>query len=159
MDNPFRNPGTATHHPTLDVLALTALRIVVGIIAVAHGYQKLTDPGSTQEAFAGMGVPLPSLAAWLAIAGEFFGGLGILLGALTPIASFGFACVMLAAITWVHAGQGFFAAEGGYEFPLLLLVTAVFFLVRGPGPWSIDALVQRARRSEPDAPGLRRRPS
>jgi putative oxidoreductase len=70
-----------------------------------------------------------------------------LIGLLTPIAAFGVACVMAVAILAVHGSNGLFAQDNGFEYPLTLFATAVFFLLRGPGPLSADALMRRASRT------------
>src|SRR5690606_28183190 len=57
---------------TASTATLTLLRVVVGVIFVAHGWTKLTDTAGTANSFAGMGVPLPNVTPYLAIAGEFF---------------------------------------------------------------------------------------
>jgi hypothetical protein len=83
----------------------------------------------------------------LAIVGELFGGLGLVVGLLTPIAAFGVACTMTVAIAAVHLQHGLFAANGGFEFPLVLLASALWFMAAGPGPWSVDALIRAARNT------------
>jgi putative oxidoreductase len=133
------------------VLTLTLLRVGVGLILAAHGIQKLADPSGTASAFANMGIPFPELSVWLAIAGELLGGLGLLVGLLTPIAALGPVCTMLVAIVFVHAGNGLFAKDGGWEYPLTLLLASLYFAVRGAGPVSVDAMIRKARRREPHA--------
>lgn len=132
------------------IVALTALRIGVGIILVVHGGLKLSDPLGTRWSFAETGIPAPEVAVYLAILGEFFGGLGLLIGFLTPLAALGPACTMAAAIVFVHAGKGLLARSGGWEYPLTLLLVSVYFALRGAGPVSVDALIakwrQRGRR-------------
>jgi len=137
------------------VTALTLLRVVTGIIFMAHGGQKLLDPAGTAAAFGQMGIPAPEVAVWLAIAGELLGGLGLLLGLLTPIAALGSLCVMLAAILFVHLGHGLFAQNQGWEYPLTLLLVALFFVVHGAGPVSVDAAIGRRRRGARGAPAER----
>jgi putative oxidoreductase len=127
------------------ILALTALRVGVGVIFVAHGLQKLSDPAGTAQAFTAMGIPYPHLSVYLAIAGELFGGLGLLIGFLTPLAALGPVIVMLVAIFKVHYGKGLFAQNGGWELPLTLLLVSLFFVVRGAGPISVDGLIVRLR--------------
>jgi len=134
--------------PTL--LAFTALRVVVGAIMVAHGAQKLADPGKFAQNLERMGVPLPELSAWLAIAGELLGGLGLVVGLLTPIAAFGVAVTMAVATFGVHFKNGLFAANGGYEYPLVLLLSSLWYMAAGGGPYSLDALVRAWREDHPD---------
>ncbi len=131
------------------VLALTLLRIGVGAVLIAHGWQKLNDVHGTMTAFAHMGIPDPSLSVYLAILGEFFGGLGLAFGALTHLAALGPLLVMGSAIYFVHRDNGLFAQNGGFEYPLVLGLVALYFVVRGGGPLSVDALVMHRRgRSE-----------
>lgn len=131
-------------HPA-ETVTLTALRIAVGIIFIAHGFQKLVDIGGTAQAFAGMGIPMPFTATYLAIAGELLGGIGLLLGLLTRLAALGPALVMITAIWFVHWGKGLYAQNGGWEFPLTLLLVSIYFVARGAGAFSIDYAISRAR--------------
>jgi putative oxidoreductase len=113
------------------------LRLVLGIIMLYHGWPKLTDLGGTIEGFSGMGIPLPALAAVFATVAEIVGGLLILIGAFTDIAGLLFAIDMLGAIIFVHAKNGFSAANGGVEFPLALLAMALTVALVGPGQYSV----------------------
>lgn len=140
--------GTTRSEPQPGVVALTALRVVVGVIMVAHGLQKLAGYSEWQANVEKMGLPLPEVSAALALAGELAGGLGLLLGFITPVAAFGVACTMLVAILTVHISHGLFNKDGGFEFPLTLLAAALFFMLRGPGPYSLDALIGRNQRKQ-----------
>lgn len=131
---------------------LTLLRVGVGVIMIAHGWQKLMNPEATATAFAQMGIPVPALSVWLAIAGELFGGLGVLLGFLTPVAALGPACVMIVAILWVHIENGLFARNNGFELPLTILLASLYIAFRGAGPISVDALARRRRQPRRRAP-------
>ena len=128
------------------IVALTLLRIGVGAIFFAHGWQKLSDIPGTAAMFAHHGLPNPTLLVYLAILGEFFGGLGLALGALTPLAALGPVLTMGGAIYFVHRDNGLFAQNGGWEYPLTLLLIALYFVAHGAGPLSLDALVARNRR-------------
>jgi putative oxidoreductase len=85
---------------------------------------------------------------YLAVTGEFVGGLGLLAGLLTRVAALGPVCTMVVAILTVHLGHGLFAKNGGYEYPLTLLLVSAFFAFNGAGPISMDALLEKgeARR-------------
>jgi len=126
-------------------LALLFLRVGVGIILAAHGTMKLADPVGTANQFASLGIPLPWAAVLLAIAGEFAGGLGLILGALTRAAALGPLLTMVGAILAVHLGNGLFAKNGGWEYPLTLLLVSFLFVVRGGGAYSLDAWRKRIR--------------
>jgi len=85
--------------------------------------------------------------AFLAIAAEFFGGLGLIFGFLTRIAAFGISVNMLVAIATVHGAMGFFmnwtgAQKGeGFEYHLLVLAITAFLMIRGAGAFSIDRAI------------------
>jgi putative oxidoreductase len=87
---------------------------------------------------------IPSPLAFLAIADEFFGGLGLLLGFLTRIAAFGILMNMVVAIRMVHRSFGFFmnwtgAQKGeGIGYYLLVLAMTAFPMIRGAGAFSVD---------------------
>ncbi len=131
----------------LEPLALTLLRIGTGIIMAAHGWQKVQSLPQTIEAFAGMGIP--KIGVYLAIAGELGGGLGLIFGLLTPLAAFGVFCVMATAVAQVHLKNGLFAKDGGFEYPMTLGLVALFFIFRGGGPYSLDALFCRKKAEVP----------
>lgn len=130
-----------TRERGIDV-ALTVLRVVVGVIFIVHGAMKLTDIAGTASGFESMGIPIPTVAVYLAILGEFFGGIGLALGLLTPLAALGPLCVMIFAIAYVHVGHGLLASNNGWEYPLILLLVSLVFVVKGGGPYSLDALIK-----------------
>jgi putative oxidoreductase len=118
-------------------LGLLALRVVLGIIMIYHGWPKVTDLGGTIEGFTGMGVPLPAVSAIFATVAEFVGGLLLLIGVLTDVAGLLFAIDMLGAIVVVHAKNGFAVEKGGVEFPLALLAMALAIALAGPGRYAV----------------------
>lgn len=128
---------------------LTVIRLVLGLIFLAHGGQKTLgwfhgqSFGATMTMFTqGMGIPAP--LAFLAIMAEFAGGIGLIVGFLGRIASVGIICNMLVAIFMVHNKFGFFMnwfgnQQGeGYEYHLLAIALAFVILVKGCGALSID---------------------
>ena len=124
-------------------LALLLLRVVLGIIMIYHGWPKLTDLGGTIGGFTSMGIPAPAVAAIFATIAEVVGGLLMLVGAFTDIAGLLFAIDMLGAITFVHAKNGFSVAEGGVEWPLLLLASALALAFAGPGRYAVGTPAPR----------------
>jgi putative oxidoreductase len=110
-----------------------------------HGWSKLQDIPGLIENFKGMGFPSPDILAYLAIAGEFGGGLGLILGFLTPIAALGVFSTMAVAVFHVHWKNGLLAKDGGFEYPLTLMLVAFFFVMHGAGPISLDALFCRKK--------------
>ncbi|MDQ1623490.1 MAG: putative oxidoreductase [Actinomycetota bacterium] len=128
---------------TQSSLARTVLRLALGVVFFAHGWQKIfeyTIPG-TQAAFAQMGVPAAQLVAPAIGFLELVGGAAIILGVLVrPVAAL-LALNMLGALFLVHAPAGIFADKGGYELVLVLAAGAAALAIAGAGRFSIDALV------------------
>src|SRR5580698_2328417 len=135
--------------------ATAIVRLVLGVIFFAHGAQKMLGwfggPGfsGTMGFFMGyMHIPAP--LAFLAMAAEFFGGLGLILGFLTRIAAFGIAVNMVVAVAMVHSNFGFFmnwtgTQKGeGFEYHLLALAITAFLMIRGAGAFSLDRVIARA---------------
>jgi putative oxidoreductase len=132
--------------------ATAILRFVLGVIFFAHGAQKMLGWfggygfSGTMGFFTGM-MHIPALFAFLAIAAEFFGGLGLIFGFLTRIAALGIFSNMVVAVAMVHHRFGFFmnwtgAQKGeGYEYHLLILAVTVFLMIRGAGAASIDRVL------------------
>ena len=130
-------------------IATAIVRLVLGMIFFAHGAQKMLGWfggygfSGTMGFFTGM-LHIPVLFAFLAIAAEFFGGLGLIFGFLTRIAALGISCNMIVAVTMIHHQFGFFmnwtgAQKGeGYEYHLLILAVTAFLMIRGAGAASID---------------------
>src|SRR5271170_8504202 len=134
---------------TDDSLATAILRLTLGVVFFAHGAQKMLGWfggfgfRGTMGFFTGaMHIPAP--LAFLAIAAEFFGGIGLIFGFLTRVAAFGIAMNMLVAVALVHHNFGFFmnwtgAQKGeGYEYHLLVLAMAAFLMIKGAGAFSLD---------------------
>jgi putative oxidoreductase len=122
---------------------LTVLRVTVGIVFLAHGYQKLFELGFRGVAgmFGHIGIPLPAVTAVVVTLVEFLGGLALVLGAGTRIAAILLACDMAGAIIFVHAKNGFFTP--GIEYPLTLLAANVCLMLAGAGSLSVDGLFRK----------------
>lgn len=125
-------------------IGLLVLRVILGVIFVGHGAQKLFGsfggPGISgfAKALEGMGVKPAGPMAILAGLAEFVGGLLMILGFLTPLAAVALVVVMVMAVLTVHLKNGFFATNGGYEFNLALAAMALALLLQGAGAYSID---------------------
>src|SRR3984893_19472625 len=93
---------------TINDNVLTLIRLVLGVVFFLHGSQKMLGSfggfgfSGTMQAFTGM-MHIPAPFAFLAICAEFFGGLGLILGAVGRIAAFGIATNMVVAVLMVHS--------------------------------------------------------
>ena len=116
---------------------LTVLRIVVGAVFLAHGYQKLHMGFHSVGGFlAQVGIPLPMVFAVIVTLVEFVGGILILTGLATRVGATLNAIDMLVAICFVHWKHGFFAPMG-YEYPLTLLGATICLVLAGGGCFSL----------------------
>src|SRR4051812_39017049 len=144
MNSRALNKGTRY---TIMTLGILLLRIAVGLTIAAHGAQKLFGwfggPGvdGTAQFMTMLGLRPARRQAVVAGVTEFAGGLLFALGFATPVAAASIASVMLVATATVHWTKGFFLANGGYEFNLVLAVAALAVAFTGPGTASIDALL------------------
>ncbi|MDQ0730258.1 DoxX family protein [Arthrobacter sp. B1I2] len=132
----------------LTTTALAALRIVLGFLFAAHGWQKFNEwtIAGTQASFAKMGIPAADLMAPAIAALELAGGIALILGILTRVVAALLVLDMLGALVLVHAPAGVFAAKGGYELVLLLAAAAFTLALTGAGRLSLDrALFGRSK--------------
>ena len=125
----------------LTAYGIALLRIVVGVVFVAHGVQKLFVYG--HPAIAGMlgqiGIPFPAVSAWLIALTEFLGGAALLFGLFTRWAAAPLSFAMLVAILTVHLKAGFFA-PAGFEYPLTMLAVNLALILTGAGAFALDNL-------------------
>lgn len=137
-------PALTRSTPAATATAIAILRIVTGVVFLAHGYQKVFIFGhaGVAQGFAGMGIPAAGLAAGLVAAIELLGGLALVLGIGTRIAAVLLALDMLGAVLLVHARNGFFLPNGA-EFALTLLGAVAALAIAGAGALSIDRVVGR----------------
>ena len=129
------------HDRSAVVVALLVGRIIVGVVFMAHGAQKLFGAfgGPGLSAFVGMMGPLGYLVA----IGEFFGGLGLIVGFLSRFSAASIIVIMLGAIGMVHGKVGFFmnwmGNQGGegFEYHLLAIAILLVILIAGPGRYAL----------------------
>ena len=130
----------------------TILRIVLGVIYVMHAYLGLVvlTPARLASLIGNvMGLPAPTLMAWLLIVVHGLGGLLLIVGLWTRWAAAANALIMLGALVKIHLHEGFFmkgiivdAAAGqaraaGYEYVLVLLGATVAQIFLGSGAWAV----------------------
>lgn len=140
----------SAYHKQVAAWAPLAVRVALGVIFMAHGSQKLFG------AFGGRGIEgtigiarkigfEPAVAwGWILALTEFFGGLAILVGMLTQVASLLIIITMLVAIVKVHIKGGFFAPQG-IEYNVALIGMALSLVVSGGGKLSLDGLLRRRK--------------
>lgn len=128
-------------------VGLTILRVIVGIIFIAHGAQKLFGMGlgGVVGMFGQMHIPLPQIAGPVVAFVEFLGGIALVIGLFTRVAAVLLAIDMCGAILFVHARNGFFLPMG-FEYPMLLLASNIAILISGPGGYAIDDRLWSSRR-------------
>jgi putative oxidoreductase len=140
--------------------ALTIARLVLGVIFFAHGGQLMLGwfgghglDGSMQ--FFARELGIPAVFAFLAIAGQFFGGILLIAGLAGRAAALAIGCIMAVAVVKVHWQFGLFmnwfgAQKGeGYEYHLLAIALALVVVLRGSGAFSLDRLLLQLRGSAP----------
>jgi putative oxidoreductase len=133
-----QEPALQKDRIAVDV-SLLVVRVVVGVIFAAHGAQKLFG------AFGGPGlqkiVDMLGPIGYAVAIGEFFGGLGLVVGFLTRFSAASLIVIMIGAIVKVHGKNGFFLADQGFEYNLALIGLLAPTLLAGPGKYTIGCCV------------------
>jgi putative oxidoreductase len=120
-------------------------RLVLGVIMVVHGAQKVFPRGALYQ-FAQMvaRLGLPYWLGYVAAFTELFGGAFLILGLLVHLAALGVAIDMAVAILKVHLHHGLVGPQG-YEFPLAIFALAIVLIGTGPGHLAADTYMFRGR--------------
>ncbi|MFI5707359.1 DoxX family protein [Kribbella sp. NPDC051620] len=121
-------------------LVLLITRVGLGVVFIAHGWQKFRTNGldGTAAGFDQMGVPAPTLSAYYAAAVELVGGAALVLGVLTTVAGVLLALDMAGAFLFVHMSNGVFVADGGWELVVVLGLFSLALAAVGAGRFSVD---------------------
>jgi putative oxidoreductase len=125
-------------------VGLLILRLVLGVTLAAHGYNKFFGGGripGTARWFESIGMRPGKFHATVAASTEMSAGLGLAAGLLTPIPAAGFVSLMLVAAWTVHRANGFFIVKEGWEYNLVLAVSAVVVATLGAGRLSLDWVI------------------
>src|ERR1700759_2149917 len=125
-------------------VGLLILRLVLGLTLAAHGFNKFFGGGRIPGPgrwFESIGMKPGKFHAPVAATTEVSAGLGLAAGLLTPIPAAGFVSLMLVAAWTVHRPNGFFIVKEGWEYNLVLAVSAVAVATIGPGKFSLDWLI------------------
>jgi len=131
---------------TKDDFVMLFLRVMLGVVYIPHGLQKILAFKWTMQMFT-VDLHIPWVFAFLAVMAEFLGSWGLIAGFLTRVAAFGIAIDMAVAVYLLHWRNGFFmnwfgSQKGeGFEFHILAIAIAVVLMIRGGGLWSVDRVI------------------
>ncbi len=134
--------------PTRTQYALTFLRVGIGALTIPHGVPKIIGGvvgweqlGTTFMQPLGIYF-LPVMWGFLGASTEFFGGIALVLGLGTRIASACLTIMMFVATAWhIQRGDPF----NIYSFPLSLIVVFIAFIYFGSGIFSVDHYLTRKK--------------
>ena len=123
-----------------------SLSLFLARLAVAYGFyepamQKWSDIDAVATWFGSMGIPLPTLNAYMAASTEITGVVLLTLGLFTRLISIPLMVVMVVAIMTVHLAHGFSAGDNGFEIPLYYMLFLALFASFGAGKLSLDYLL------------------
>lgn len=120
-------------------IALLLVRVGLALVFIAHGWDKLSNMEGTVAFFSSIG--LSSVWAYVIAYVELIGGIAMLLGVFTGWAGVLLAATMVGAIGIVKISKGFI---GGYEFDLVLFLSAIAVSLAGPGIYTVKRLWRKA---------------
>ena len=120
-----------------------SLSLLFARLTVAYGFyepamMKWSDISSVSKWFLSLGIPFPTLNAYMAATTEIVGVVLLTLGFLTRLISIPLIIVMIVAIFTVHISHGFSAGDNGFEIPLYYMLFLFIFLTNGAGKFSLD---------------------
>ena len=123
-----------------------SVSLLLARLTVAYGFyepamQKWSDISSVAGWFGTLGIPFPTMNAYLAASTELLGVVLLTLGLFTRLISLPLMVVMVVAITTVHLTHGFSAGDNGFEIPLYYLLFLALFASLGAGKLSLDHLL------------------
>lgn len=132
-------------------LALFVSRVIVGVVLIAHGWQKFHEwtIAGTTSSFEDMGVPMASAAAPFAAGLELIGGGLLIVGLFTRVVGYLVAAEMVGAGIFAgHFENGVFVTNGGWELVMVIAAAALAFAAAGPGRFALDHAAFGGRRRE-----------
>ena len=120
-----------------------SIALLLARLAVAYGFiepalMKWKDIDAVANWFGTMGIPFPTLNAYMAATTELLGVILLTIGFLTRLISVPLIVVMVVAITTVHLAHGFSAGDNGFEIPLYYMLFLFIFASHGAGRFSLD---------------------
>ena len=129
-------------------IALLIGRLALGVVLIAHGWQKFFTYGisGATASFEQMGIPAAGAAAIFAALVELVGGILLIVGFAVPLVGLLVAVDMAGALIFVHAPNGVFVDAGGYELVLVIGALGAVFAGLGAGSYAVDRLITSGRR-------------
>jgi len=123
-----------------------SLSLLFARLAVAYGFyepamMKWADIDSVAQWFGSIGIPFPTLNAYMAASTELIGVVLLTLGFMTRAISLPLIVIMIVAIVTVHLPNGFSAGENGFEIPLYYMLFLFLFFANGAGKFSLDRMI------------------
>ncbi len=128
-------------------IAFLIARILLGVILIAHGWDKFTITGleGVTGFFDSLGIPAAGIAAIAAAVVELLGGILIILGVFTRIVAAFVAIDMLFAALFAHVSSGIFVTNNGWELTGAIGAGALLLIAVGAGAWSIDGVLAKRK--------------
>lgn len=122
------------------------MRIILAIGFYGPAMMKLKNFNNIVEWFGSIGIPFPTLNAYLATTTETLGFVLLFLGLGTRIIAIPLMITMVVAIVTVHLGHGFEAGNNGFEIPLYYFIMLFTLLIYGSGKYSLDYLLNKNKK-------------
>jgi len=119
-------------------ISLLLARFIVAYGFLEPALMKWKDIGAVAEWFGSIGIPFPTLNAYMAASTELIGVILLTIGFMTRLISIPLMVIMVVAITTVHLSNGFSAGANGFEIPLYYMLFLFIFASHGAGKFSLD---------------------
>jgi putative oxidoreductase len=146
----YRKYSSFTHK--LDGIVLLLIRLVLAYGFAGPALTKAKDVHGVIDWFTELGIPFPTLNAWLSMSTELAGIVLVALGLATRIIALPLIIVMLVAIRTVHWQNGFEAGSNGFEIPLYYILMLLLLMVNGGGKFSLDYWISRKKQMPLQSP-------
>jgi len=124
-------------------LSLLFLRLILAYGFYEPAKTKWSDINAIAEWFGTLGIPFPTLQAYMAASTEALGVLLLTLGMATRLISIPLMVVMIVAIVTVHLPHGFSCGNNGFEIPVYYMLMLFVLLTHGAGKFSVDYFLNK----------------
>ena len=124
-------------------LSLLFLRLILAYGFYEPAMNKWNDINSVASWFENMGIPMPTLNAYMAASTEILGVVLLTLGLFIRIISIPLIIIMIVAIFMLHLSNGFSSGDNGFEIPLYYMIMLFVLFSFGAGKISLDAFFKK----------------